>query len=80
MLLQCNAHATAAVAEACQRVRPKRLALGTANPLSHALLSGELCVTRTAMVHAWHLRGQVSFPFGDTGCGDAVREVTPASQ
>ncbi len=59
---------------------PKRLDLGTANPSSHALLSGELWVTRTAMVHARHARGQVSFPFGDIGRGDAVKEVTAASQ
>ncbi len=59
---------------------PERLDPGTANPSSHALLPGELGITRTAMVHAWHARGQVSFPFGDTGRGGAVREITPASQ
>jgi hypothetical protein len=46
---------------------PKPLDLGTANRSSHALLSGEWCVTRTSMVHALHAGRQVSFPFGDTG-------------
>ena len=53
----------------------KRLDLGTVNPSSRALLSGELCVMRTTMVHLWHAGGQTLFPFGD----NFVREVTVVS-